>query len=318
MEKIRIQKVLAQAGLASRRAVEEMVLQGRITVNGLLVTKLPCFVEAGDQVLVDGQPVRKRPQEKTYILLNKPHGVVCTSRDEPEYDRPTAVGLIPPMGQRIYCVGRLDEDSTGLIILTNDGDLTNGLTHPSHGINKTYIARVEGRPDQRDLESMRHGMVIDRARTGQTIVDVLDDSSHNETLLQIRLSEGRNRMVQRMLAKLEHDVKRLHRSAIGPITDRGLKIGHWRYLSSKEVESLRRIAGLAGGSEPVGESRPAPSGRKPRVGFVEKSRRSTHPPRRPVGPGASSDSRQESKPRQARPSRGRPQNKGKSPRRRRP
>jgi pseudouridine synthase len=284
MEKIRIQKVLAQAGLASRRSVEEMVLQGRITVNGLLVTSLPCFVEAGDQVLVDGQPVRKRPQEKTYILLNKPRGAVCTSRDEPGFDRPTAVGLIPDMGQRIYCVGRLDEDSTGLIILTNDGELTNRLTHPSRGITKTYIVRVEGRPDRSDLESLRRGMVLDGARTGPTTVDVLDDSSHTETLLQMRLAEGRNRQIRRMLARLEHEVTRLHLSAIGPISDRGLKIGHWRYLSSKEVESLMRIAGLSAEGAPRDESQPAAPRRKPRVGFVEKSRRSTHPPRRPAGP----------------------------------
>ena len=128
MEKVRIQKILSEAGLASRRDVEDMVLEGRITVNGELVTALPCFVKASDEIAVDGRAVRKRPEEKVYILLNKPRGVICTLRDERGRNRPRAVDLVPPIGRRIYTVGRLDEDTTGLIILTNDGELTNRLT----------------------------------------------------------------------------------------------------------------------------------------------------------------------------------------------
>lgn len=243
MAKIRIQKALSSAGLASRRAVEQMVLAGRITVNGRTVTELPCFVEPTDEILVDGQTVPKRPPRKVYVLLNKPRGVVCTQKDAPRYDRPRAVDLIPDIGARVYCVGRLDEDSTGLIILTNDGELTNRLTHPRYGVEKTYVVRVAGRLTGQDVAGARRGMFLDGRRSAAAAMKVLR-SGPMESLVEVKLSEGRNRQVRRMLVRLGHKVRRLHRSAIGTVTDRGLKIGKFRHLKYSEVASLRRLAGL--------------------------------------------------------------------------
>jgi len=243
MAKVRIQKLLAAAGLASRRDVEEMVRQGRISVNGQIVTSLPVFVGPADEIRVDGMLVRKRPEQKVYILLNKPRGVVCTQRDEPGFDRPKAADLVGDVGARLYCVGRLDEDSTGLIILTNDGELTHRLTHPRYGVVKTYIAHVAGRLGPEDIRALRRGIFLDGRRTRGAQVRLLRRGGEI-SLLQLRISEGRNRQVRRMLARLGHNVRRLHRAAIGPIDDRGLKIGRFRYLSPREVAALRKAAGL--------------------------------------------------------------------------
>ncbi len=256
MEKIRIQKVLAEAGVASRRAVEQMVLDGRVTVNGEIVSALPCFVTAEDEIRLDGQIIQNRPEPKVYILLNKPRGVICTQRDETGQNRPRAVDLVGWTGRRLYCVGRLDADSTGLIILTNDGELTNRLTHPRYGVVKTYIARVAGRITGEDLTSLRRGIFLgpQKSPSGQpkrknpksparASVKMLRRGA-NESLLELRVSEGRNRQVRRMLARLEHKVYRLHRSAIGPIIDRGLKIGRFRRLKASEISALRKSAGI--------------------------------------------------------------------------
>jgi len=243
MAKTRIQKVLSELGVASRRQAEEMIRQGRVTVNGELVTELPCFVIESDEILLDGEVVRKRTGKKVYILLNKPRGVICTQRDEPKYSRPRAIDLVGPTAERVYCVGRLDEDSTGLIILTNDGEFTNRLTHPRYGVTKKYVVRVDGRIGGEALEALRKGVYIDGKRTAPVVVKVLRRGG-GESLLEIELHEGRNRQVRRMLSRLGHKVRRLHRRSIGPITDRGVKIGKHRYLSAKEVASLRKATGM--------------------------------------------------------------------------
>lgn len=241
MPKTRIQKVLSEAGVASRRAAEEMLTQGRITVNGEPVTDLPCFVDESDDIRVDGQAVRRRPRPRTYILLNKPRGVVCTQRDDPRHSRPRAVDLVGRAGGGVHCVGRLDMDSTGLIVLTDDGDLTNRLTHPRFGVPKTYVVRVAGRIRPQDVAALQKGMHLDgrRARSRARVLR----SGAQESLLEIRLHEGRNRQVRRMLARLGHKVLRLHRRAIGPITDRGVKIGKFRHLAAAEVAALRKAGG---------------------------------------------------------------------------
>jgi len=246
----RIQKVLSEAGVASRRAIEQMILEGRIEVNGRPVAVLPCFVEDGDDIRVDGRRVRPGGGRKVYILLNKPRGVVCTQSDP--QGRPRAVDLIGPCRERVYCVGRLDEDSTGLIILTNDGELTQGLTHPRHGVVKTYVVEIDGDLPGADIDRLKKGLYVEGRRTGGAAVKLLRRGLRG-SLMEIRISEGRNRQVRRMLAALGRKVRRLKRVAIGPITDRGLKVGKCRPLRPDEVERLRRQAKAIAGSQSENE-----------------------------------------------------------------
>ena len=241
MAKIRINKLLADAGVASRRAIEEMIAEGRIAVNGKLVIELPCFVEPTDKITVDGRTVRINAGPKRYVLLNKPPGVVCTSSDE--LGRKRAIDCIPDLGERVYCVGRLDADSTGVILLTNDGELTQHLTHPKFGVVKTYRANIVGRVSGERIEKFKQGVFLDGRRTAGAMIRVVNRTTTG-TVLEIRLTEGRNREIRRVLAKLGHKVKRLHRSAIGPIRDRGLGVGRWRELSGNEVEQLRNSGGF--------------------------------------------------------------------------
>jgi len=236
---VRIQKFLAEVGIASRRAIEEMVLLGQVEVNGEVVTKLPCFVTPGeDEIVVDGRRIsrRRRAEEKVYFLLNKPRNVVCTSRDP--QGRPKAVDYLPPIKQRVYTVGRLDADSSGLILLTNDGELTQHLTHPSGEVAKTYIVTVDGSVDENQINRLKRGLYLDGKRTVGAGVRV-ESRGPERTMLRITLREGRNREIRRMLVRLGHNVHRLKRVAIGPITDKGLGVGQMRTLSPKEVKSLR-------------------------------------------------------------------------------
>ena len=238
--RIRIQKFLAEMGVASRRSVEEMILEGRVSVNRKLVASLPCFVDPQvDDIRVDGRRIRPiLGGGKKYVLLNKPRGVVCTQKDPA--GRPCAVDLVPDLGSRIYCVGRLDVESTGIILLTDDGDLTQRLTHPSYGVVKTYVVTVDGRLSAEQIAELKAGTYLDGKRTKPTAVKVLRKSPA-QSLLEIRLSEGRNREIRRILARLGHKVRRLRRVAIGPITDKGLKIGHFRLLRPTEIAKLRKI-----------------------------------------------------------------------------
>jgi len=238
MSKLRIQKFLSEAGAASRREAETMILDGRITVNGKLVSDVPCFVDAAaDDIRVDGRRVQRPDARRAYYLLNKPRGVVCTQRDP--QGRPRAVDLVPRTSQRVYCAGRLDADSTGLLVLTNDGQLTQLLTHPSHGVAKTYVVEIDGRLEGDELDRLKAGMWLGPKRARGAHVKVLRRGAER-SLLEIRLTEGRNREIRRMLARLGHKVRRLKRTAIGPITDRGLKIGNWRPMKGREVAMLKR------------------------------------------------------------------------------
>ena len=268
MGKQRIQKALGAAGVASRRAVEEMIVEGRITVNGKLVTELPCFVDLSvDEVRVDSRRVRQPGGDKLYFLLNKPKGVVCTQRDPA--GRPRATDLVPAPGKRVYCAGRLDAESTGLIILTNDGELTQILTHPSHGIVKTYVVEIDGELTATQIARLKRPSVIDGKRTQGVKVKVLRHSP-TRSLLEMRLTEGRNREIRRILARLGHRVRKLRRVAIGGITEHGLKVGNWRMLRRKEVEGLRHgeLSDL-----PTGERSGLPS-RSKRMSKSSKPKRS--------------------------------------------
>lgn len=256
MPKIRIQKVLSGAGVASRRAIEQMVRDGRITVNDRAVVELPCFVESDDEICVDGRPVSAAPHETVVFLLNKPKGVVCTQRDPA--GRRRAVDMIPPIPQRVYCAGRLDADSTGLVVLTNDGELTNYLTHPRHGVTKTYVVEVDGRIGGDAVQRLKSGVWLDGTKRSAW-VKVLRRSS-TRSVLQVRICEGRNRQVRRVLSRLGYRARRLKRTAIGPLTDRGLKVGTFRQLTGAEIARLRH----AGAGEDKKSARPARAKKKKR------------------------------------------------------
>jgi 23S rRNA pseudouridine2605 synthase len=234
----RLNKLLAHAGLGSRRRVEELIAQGRVTVDGETVTDLGRKVDPEQaDVRCDGERVKAEPP--AYYLLNKPHGVVCTSAD-PE-GRPKAVDLIRGGSQRLYTVGRLDADSRGLIILTNDGELTEQLTHPRHRVAKVYRVWVKGAMSPEAVERVQRGVYLSEGRTALGRVRVTR-RRRESTELEIELRQGVNRQVRRVLAKVGHAVSDLERVAIGPIRDPGLKEGAWRRLRPAEVRSLRDAA----------------------------------------------------------------------------
>ncbi len=235
--KVRIQKMLAEAGVASRRACEEMVADARVRVNRKLVTELPCFVDPdADKVTVDGRSIHRSTEPKMYVLLNKPKGVVCTNSDPS--GRTRAIDMVSEIPRRLFCVGRLDADSTGVIVLTDDGEFANRISHPRYGLAKTYVVEVDGFVKGDAIETLKAGMYIDGKRTSGAAVRVIKRSK-THTLLEIRLTEGRNREIRRMLARLGYKVRSLRRTAIGPITDRGIKTGKHRVLTDKEVKALR-------------------------------------------------------------------------------
>jgi len=233
----RLQKVMASAGVASRRQCEELILEGAVRVNGRVVDELPAFVDPDvDAITVHGRPLQE--PRRVYYLLNKPKGVICTSSDP--QGRPRAVDLVPG-GQRIFCVGRLDADTTGLIILTNDAELTNLLTHPKYKVAKTYVAKVAGHVDREAIEKLRKGIWLAEGKTAQSTVKVLR-SGHNDSLVEVRISQGLNRQIRRMLAKVGLPVQSLRRTRIGGLSIEGLGVGRYRPLSKAEVASLKRTA----------------------------------------------------------------------------
>jgi 23S rRNA pseudouridine2605 synthase len=231
----RLQKILSQAGIASRRASEKLMLEGRVSVNGATVTELGTKADpAHDDIRVDGRRV-KAPERHRYLLLNKPRGYM-TTRSDPQ-KRATVLDLLKGVREYIYPVGRLDYDSEGLLILTNDGDLAARLTHPRHGIARVYEARVLGEPDRHDVERLSKGVTIEGRRTEPAEV-VSIGPGH----LRITVREGRNRQVRKMCDAIGHPVTELRRIAVGPIRDPKLKPGAWRDLTPQEVERLRKAA----------------------------------------------------------------------------
>ena len=235
----RLQKILSQAGIASRRASEQLMLEGRVTVNGTTVRELGSKADpAHDDIRVDGRRV-KVVQHHRYILLNKPRGYV-TTRSDPQR-RPTVLDLLHSVREYIYPVGRLDFDSEGLLLLTNDGDLAARLTHPRHGVARVYEARVLGVPDPRDLDRLARGVTVDGRPTGPAEVVLRPRGRRGEdsATLIITIREGRNRQVRKMCDAIGHPVTHLKRVAIGPIRDAKLQVGRWRDLTAQEVARLR-------------------------------------------------------------------------------
>ncbi len=229
----RLQKALARAGLGSRRTCEELIADERVTVNGVVATLGDRVDPDQDEVTVDGVVVGVRPGLVHYVL-NKPAGVVTTA-DDPQ-GRPTVIELVPSE-PRVHPVGRLDLDTEGLLLLTNEGELTHRLTHPSFGVDKEYLAEVEGIPSRGALRRLREGVDLDDGRTAPARVSLLGDH-----LLRLTIHEGRNRQVRRMCEAVGHPVTRLVRTRIGPLTDRTLGPGEWRELTGAEVQELRLAA----------------------------------------------------------------------------
>jgi 23S rRNA pseudouridine2605 synthase len=239
----RLQKILAQAGLGSRRASEELIADGRVRVNGVLATLGTRADPETDTIEVDGAIVGVR-QGLVHYLLNKPAGVVTTASDP--QGRPTVVGLVPPE-PRVYPVGRLDADTEGLLLLTNDGELAHRLTHPSFGVDKEYLADVEGTPSRGAVRRLREGVELDDGPTAPAKVALVGDH-----MLRLTIHEGRNRQVRRMCDAVGHPVRRLVRVRIGPLSDRRLAPGAWRPLTQAEVRDLERAAA---GARPGGGRR---------------------------------------------------------------
>ncbi|WP_205678902.1 pseudouridine synthase [Aquisphaera insulae] len=234
----RLQKVLAHAGLGSRRECEEYILQGRVTIDGQVAKELGTKVDLESQaVAVDGERIKL--ERMVYFAVNKPKGYVSTNSDPA--GRPRVIDLLPEVLERVYSVGRLDEDSTGLMILTNDGELANRLAHPKFGVEKTYRALIAGSPGRELLDRLTEGIWLSDGKVRAKRAKIVG-SQGEATLLELVLAEGKNREVRRMLAKLGHKVMRLNRVAIGPVVLKGLPIGEHRPLSRTEIDLLRKVA----------------------------------------------------------------------------
>lgn len=222
----------------SRRKCEELILEGAVRVNRKVVDRLPAFVDADkDVITVDGR--RIAAVRKVYFLLNKPKRVICTNSDP--QGRKKAIDLIPA-AERVFCIGRLDVDTSGLIILTNDSELANRLTHPRYGLPKTYVVRVKGQIGGDTAEKLKAGVWLAEGKTGRASVKILK-RGHEESLMEITVREGLSHDIRRMLARVGLRVKSLKRTQIGKLTARGLGVGQFRRLSEAEVRHLKKTAG---------------------------------------------------------------------------
>ena len=234
----RLQKYLASAGVASRRKSEELILQGRVAVNGKIITELGTEIETNrDKVTVDDKLV-KTENRKRYILLNKPEGYISSSTDQ--YDNLSVLHLIDNVKERMFTVGRLDKDTTGALLLTNDGDFANKVMHPKYKINKTYIAEVNGRPTAEEMNSFAKGLVIDGKKTAPAKIRIVKEKSKT-SILEIIIHEGRNHQVKDMCKVIGHKVVKLQRYAIGELTIENIKEGNYKEYDINEIKKKLKI-----------------------------------------------------------------------------
>ena len=232
----RLHKILAAAGVDSRRKCEQLILDGLVRVNGRIVDTLPAFADIEtDIIMVDGQ--RLKPEKKVYYLLNKPKGIICTNYDPG--GRRKAIDLIN-CRQRIFCVGRLDTDTTGAIILTNDTSLSDKLTHPRYHLVKTYVVGIQGKITSEVVEKLKKGIWLSEGKTFPAKVKILK-AHHTQSLLEIKITQSLNRQIRRILAKVGYKVTALKRTQIGRISLHRLGVGCYRELTSSEVDYLRGI-----------------------------------------------------------------------------
>lgn len=231
----RLQKIISKTGFASRRKAEELISKGKVKVNGEIITEMGYKASYDDFIEVNGIPLNKT-EDKVYFLLNKPRGVVTTTKDEK--GRKTVVDLIKT-NKRIYPIGRLDYDTTGLILLTNDGELTNYLTHPRNKIEKVYVAKVEGIVIKEELKKLCNGVIIDGKKTGKAKAKILKiDKKNNTSVVELIICEGRNHQVKNMFKVINHNVLKLKRESVAFLTLDGVKPGEYRELTIKEVKKL--------------------------------------------------------------------------------
>ncbi|MHC5063118.1 MAG: pseudouridine synthase [Planctomycetota bacterium] len=232
--KVRLNRFLASAGVCSRRAADELIEQGRVTVNGEIVSTVGSRVDASsDDVRFDGS--RVQPEKKLYLLFNKPRGVVCTNAKNEQRRR--VIDYLPEVRGRVYTVGRLDADSEGLILLTNDGDFAQRIAHPSHGVPKTYAVLVKGRVGKAETDKARGGVWLSEGKTGGARI-IIQRLSRDRSYLKVILREGRNREIRRIFAKLGYPVVSLKRVRIGELSLHGLGSGRYRFLTQEEVRQL--------------------------------------------------------------------------------
>ena len=234
----RLQKVIANSGVASRRKAEELILAKRVKVNGVIVTELGTKVSDNDIIKVDDEEISR--EEKVYYLLNKPRGVITSTKDE--HGRNTVVSLIDE-SKRIYPVGRLDYDTTGALILTNDGDFANMMMHPSNNIDKVYVAKIEGILLPSEIMSLKNGVMVDGVKTAKARVKVKKiDKNTNTSIIEITIHEGRNHQVKKMFEAVSKKVIKLKREKIAFLDLKGLNSGEYRKLSHKEISKLYVLA----------------------------------------------------------------------------
>lgn len=237
---MRINKYIASCGVASRRKAEELILDGKVKVNGKIIEELSYKVDENKD-MVEVNNVKITLDEKlVYLLLNKPEGYITTVKDQ--FDRPSVIDLLSSVKERVFPVGRLDYETSGLLLLTNDGDLTYKLTHPKHEIDKTYVAKVKGILTEDEIKNFREGLYIEDYKTAPAKLKVLDsDKVKNISTLEIKIHEGKNRQVRKMCKSINHPVLRLKRVAMGKINLKNCKVGEYRYLTEDEVRYLKNI-----------------------------------------------------------------------------
>lgn len=234
----RLQKVLAEYGIASRRKCEQLILEGKVKVNGILITELGTKVDKFcDEIELDGNKLISL-DEKVYVLLNKPMGYITSVKDQ--FNRPVVTDLLKSLKIRIYPVGRLDYDTEGLLILTNDGNLAYRLTHPKHQVNKKYIALVSGVVQDEDVEKFKAGLFIDDYKTAPAILEILKKNK-NTSLITVTIHEGKNRQVRKMCEAIGHEVIHLKRISMGNIILGELASGEYRFLNKEEITYLKTL-----------------------------------------------------------------------------
>ncbi|MGL5754831.1 MAG: pseudouridine synthase [Paraclostridium sp.] len=237
---MRINKYIASCGIASRRKAEELIVENRVKVNGKIINELSFQIDENeDKVEIDGKIIGLE-EKLVYIMLNKPEGYVTTVKDQ--FDRKSVIDLVKGIDARVYPIGRLDYETSGLLLLTNDGDLTYKLTHPKHEVDKTYVATLKGIPTSSEIMNFEKGIYIEDYKTSPAKIKIVKKSEEkNYCVCEIKIHEGRNRQVRKMCRAINHPVMNLRRKAMGKIVLKDVEIGQYRYLTNEEIDYLKGL-----------------------------------------------------------------------------